>query len=76
MSKDTNTSSEQNSKKEDDTMNAMMNAMMNATRPCTITESIINSCKEVKAMRDGQTPKRSWKTFAEETEKQLEEDEQ
>lgn len=28
-------------------------------RPCTITESIIQSCKEVKAMREGKSPKRN-----------------
>ena len=36
-----------------------MDATMNQTRPCTISESIIQSCKEVKAMREGKTPKRS-----------------
>lgn len=36
-----------------------MNATMNQTRPCTIQESIIQSCKEVKSMREGSTPKRS-----------------
>ena len=28
-------------------------------RPCTISESIIQSCKEVKSMREGKTPKHS-----------------
>ncbi len=28
-------------------------------RPCTISESIIESCKEMKSMREGKTPKRS-----------------
>ena len=28
-------------------------------RPCTISESIMQSCKEVKNMREGKTPKRS-----------------
>ncbi len=29
------------------------------TRPCTISESIIQSCKEMKSMREGRMPKRS-----------------
>lgn len=36
-----------------------MNAEINQTRPCTISESIIQSCKEIKSMREGKTPKRS-----------------
>lgn len=36
-----------------------MSAVTNQTRPCTISESIIESCKEVKSMREGRTPKRS-----------------
>ena len=36
-----------------------MNAVINQERPCTISESIIESCKEVKNMREGRTPKRS-----------------
>ena len=35
-----------------------MSAAMNQARPCTISESIIQSCKEVKSMREGRTPKR------------------
>jgi len=34
-------------------------AMSAAMRPCTISESIMQSCKEVKNMREGKTPKRS-----------------
>lgn len=41
--------------KEEDTMNATVDT----TRPCTISESIIQSCKEVKTMREGKTPKYS-----------------
>lgn len=33
-------------------------------RPCTILESLEQSCKEVKDMREGKAPKRSWKEFA------------
>lgn len=36
-----------------------MNAVINQARPCTISESITESCKEVKSMREGRTPKRS-----------------
>lgn len=39
--------------------NEKMNATMNQARPCTISESIKQSCKEVKSMREGRTPKRS-----------------
>lgn len=40
-----------------------MNATVNAERPCTIAESIKQSCQEVKLMRDGKIPKRSWQDF-------------
>ena len=36
-----------------------MSVIANLERPCTISESIIQSCKEVKSMREGRTPKRS-----------------
>ncbi len=36
-----------------------MGAVVNLDRPCTISESIMQSCKEVKSMREGRTPKRS-----------------
>lgn len=36
-----------------------MSAVVNLERPCTISESIMQSCKEVKDMREGRTPKRS-----------------
>lgn len=42
-----------------------MDATVNIERHCSIAESIINSCKEVKSMRDGKTHKRRWKDFAE-----------
>jgi hypothetical protein len=38
-----------------------MNGNINAERPCTIAESIKQSCQEVKLMRNGVVPKRSWK---------------
>ena len=40
-----------------------MNATMNFERPCTISESIQQSCQEVKLMREGKIPKRSWQEF-------------
>lgn len=36
-----------------------MDVVVNLDRPCTISESIMQSCKEVKSMREGRTPKRS-----------------
>lgn len=36
-----------------------MSAVANLERPCTISESIMQSCKEVKNMREGKIPKRS-----------------
>lgn len=40
-----------------------MNATLNVERPCTISESIKQSCQEVKLMREGKIPKRSWHEF-------------
>ena len=37
----------------------VMRVVANSERPCTISESIMQSCKEVKNMREGKTPKRS-----------------
>ena len=36
-----------------------MSVTANLERPCTISESIMQSCKEVKNMREGRAPKRS-----------------
>lgn len=36
-----------------------MSITVNLERPCTISESIMQSCKEVKNMREGKAPKRS-----------------
>ena len=36
-----------------------MSVAANLDRPCTISESIMQSCKEVKNMREGRMPKRS-----------------
>ncbi len=38
-------------------------------RYCTVQESIIESFKEVKLMREGKLPKRSWKDFMNEHKK-------
>ena len=35
-----------------------MGMTMEQTRPCTISESIIQFCKEMKSMREGRMPKR------------------
>lgn len=47
---------------------------MNATvqRPCSISESIIQSCKEVQLMRQGKLPKKTWKELKEELKKENE----
>ena len=37
----------------------VMGVIMEQTRPCTISESIMQSCKEMKSMREGRMPKRS-----------------
>lgn len=37
----------------------IMGVAVNLDRPCTISESIMQSCKEVKSMREGRAPKRS-----------------
>lgn len=54
--------------KEDDVMDATIE------RYCPISESIIESCKEVKLMREGKLPKKSWKELREELKKIKEED--
>lgn len=40
-----------------------MNAKEYFDRPCTISESIQQSCQEIKFMREGKIPKRSWQEF-------------
>ena len=37
----------------------VMSVVANLERPCTISKSIMQSCKEVKDMREGRTTKRS-----------------
>jgi len=48
-----------------------MNAKIMLERPCTISESIKQSCQEVKLMREGKIPKRSWKEFKQRMEAEL-----
>lgn len=47
----------------------VMGMTMEQTRPCTISESIIQSCKEMKSMREGRMPKRSLSELFENIEK-------
>ena len=35
-------------------------------RYCSIEESLIESCKEMKLMREGKIPKKTWREFREE----------
>lgn len=51
-----------------------MSAAAKMERPCTIVESIKQSCQEVKLMREGKIPKRSWKDFRQQMEDEIEED--
>lgn len=46
-----------------------MSMIMEQTRPCTISESIMQSCKEIKSMREGRIPKRSLSELFENIEK-------
>lgn len=62
------------SDKNDDTrsekeVNTMSTSMLNE-RYCTIQESIIESFKEVKLMREGKLPKKSWRDFMNERKSQ------
>ncbi|MBQ8569871.1 MAG: hypothetical protein IJ446_11700 [Oscillospiraceae bacterium] len=47
--------------------------MTNTNRYCSVEQSIISSCKQVKAMRNGDAPKRSWKDCKNEIKKMKEE---
>lgn len=51
-----------------------MDAAMNIKRPCTILESIEKSCQEVKSMREGKIPKRSWNDFKKRMKEEMTED--
>lgn len=54
----------------------VMSAVVNLERPCTISESIMQSCKEVKNMREGRIPKRSLNELFANIEKWSKEEEQ
>lgn len=62
----------ENTSEEDD----VMNATAESARPCSITESIIQSCKEIKLMQEGKLQKRSWDDFAKKMRQEIEEDEE
>lgn len=49
-----------------------MSVILDVERPCTIAESIKYSCLEVKSMREGKVPKRSWKEFRQSMEAEME----
>lgn len=51
-----------------------MSRKVNQKRYCTVTESIIQSCIEVKAMREGRMPKRSLDELFRKMEKWIEEE--
>ena len=53
-----------------------MNATLDTTRPCSISESIIQSCQEVNMMREGKTPKYSLDDLFSNIEKWREEEEE
>ena len=42
---------------------------MEEKRYCTVKESLIESCKEVKAIREGRLPKKTWKDLLAEVKK-------
>ena len=50
-----------------------MSATMNIERPCTILESLEKSCQEVKMMREGKIPKRSWNDLKNRMKKEVKE---
>ena len=50
-----------------------MRTTVNAKRPCSVSESIIQSCKEVKGMREGMIPERSLKELFDNIERWSEE---
>ncbi len=57
-------------------MNKMMEEMevQEPERYCTIQESITESCKQIKLMREGKLPKRSWDDLKEAIQKIKDED--
>ena len=49
-----------------------MSIAIDTERPCSIAESVKQSCKEVKLMREGMVPKRSWDDFCKKTKREME----
>jgi hypothetical protein len=45
-------------------------------RYCTVEESLIESCKQMKLMREGKIPKKTWKECREEWKKWADEDDE
>lgn len=60
--------------KSDEKEESEMSVMLDVERPCTIAESIKHSCLEVKSMREGKVPKRSWKDFRQRMEHEMTKD--
>lgn len=52
-----------------------MEAAMDTARPCTIAESLKQSCQEVRLMCEGKIPKRRWDDFKQRMEKEMAEGE-
>lgn len=61
--------------KENGREESKMNATANIERPCSISESIARSCREVKMMREGKIPKRNWGDFKQRMMNEMAEDE-
>lgn len=47
-----------------------MTTLANTDRYCTIEESIVQSFKEVKMMREGKLPKKTWNDYLKEHDKE------
>ena len=49
--------------------NMSTNLTQSIPRYCSVSESLRQSCKEVKAMRDGKLPEKTWKQLKDELKK-------
>ena len=58
-----------NKREQTEKMSRKMDATMTQTRPCTSSDFITRSCKEVKNMREGKEPKHSLSELYADTEK-------
>ncbi len=62
--------------KEKERVNEMdTNILQPVERYCSISESLKQSCAQVRAIRDGKLPKKSWREFKEELKKTKSKDE-